>query len=375
MEKGDDSNRNGDRMRKKGQLSATLVMGTALMGGTLGCSDDISTDSPGFSDFNCSINQSELQNGGPGKDGIPALTNPTFVRQGESGTGYLRADDRVAGFLGDSGPLAIPLNIFWWHEIVNLDNGGSQVAITHCPLTGSTLAFDRATVGGAELGVSGLLYRNNLVMYDRQTGESLWPQMLRGARCGPADGNSLPMVPIVEMTWEGWRRLHPDTRVVSEETGFGRDYQSYPYGNYDNPTNSALLFPGSIDGRRPPKERVLGIPLGSGGITFPFGILDEMGEVAVAETSVLGEPYVVFWDRAGQSAIAYHASLDQEQLSFSVNDGLIIDDNTGSEWRMDGRATEGTLAGRRLEAVPEAFVAFWFAWPAFYPEIQIWSSP
>ncbi len=362
-------------MRKITQLSVMLVAGPALLGGTLACADDTGTNSPGFSDFSCSIQQSELQNGGPGKDGIPALTNPTFVRAGEGGTQYLRDDDRVAGFLGESGPLAVPLNIFWWHEIVNLDEGGSQVTITHCPLTGSTLAFDRAAVGGAEFGVSGILYRNNLVMYDRQTGESLWPQMLRGARCGPADGNNLPMVPIVEMSWEGWRTLHPDTRVVSDGTGFSRDYQSYPYGSYDNPNNSALLFPGSVDGRRPPKERVLGIPLGSGGVVFPFGLLDDLGAVAVAETGVLGADYVVFWDRSGQSAIAYHARLDQEQISFTVDQGRIIDDSTGSVWQMDGRATEGALVGRQLEAVSEAFVAFWFAWPSFYPEIEIWGSP
>jgi hypothetical protein len=75
---------------------------------------------------------------------------------------------------------------------------------------------------GAEFGVSGLLYRNNLIIYDRNTEESLWPQMARGARCGVRHGSDLVMFPTVEMTWTGWRALHPRTRVVSSETEFDR---------------------------------------------------------------------------------------------------------------------------------------------------------
>jgi hypothetical protein len=313
--------------------------------------------------------------GGPGKDGIPALTNPTFVKLGQGGIDYLQDGDRVAGIFLDSEPYALPLNIFWWHEIVNLDEGGEAVAITHCPLTGSTLGFDRAAARGARFGVSGLLYQNNLVMYDRSSDESLWPQMLRGARCGSADGTNLAMVPVVEMTWEGWKTLHPDTRVLSSETGYSRSYTSYPYGNYDNPQNPSLLFPGTIDDRRPPKERVLGIPDGSGGLALPYGILDELGATAVVTTELLGEPSVVFWDRGRQAAMAYRASLDSEILDFSVVDGRIVDAQTGSIWRVDGIAIEGPKGSQQLEAVPEAFVAFWFAWPTFYPDIEIWSAP
>jgi hypothetical protein len=113
----------------------------------------------------CSIPQNLIFNGGPGKDGIPALTNPPMGRHGDPGIEYLDDQDRVVGFFLDGQATAIPLNIFWWHEIVNLTAGDGAVAVTHCPLTGSSIAFDRAAVGGAEFGVSGLLYKNNLVMY------------------------------------------------------------------------------------------------------------------------------------------------------------------------------------------------------------------
>jgi hypothetical protein len=353
----------------------SLAVGPLLLFAGAACANDPVAGTPDFQELNCSISQSALLNGGPGKDGIPALTNPSFVRFGDSETDYLRPEDRVVGIIRDGDPLAIPLNIFWWHEIVNLDQNGPAISITHCPLTGSTLAFDRSAAGGAEFGVSGLLFQNNLVMYDRTTGESLWPQMARGARCGPADGTGLDMVPIVEMTWEGWRTLHPDTRVVSKGTGFLRDYSTYPYGDYDSPDNPRLLFPGSIDDRRPPKERVLGIPMGEGGIAFPYGLLAEQGEVAAIEIGLTGEPVVVFWDAAREAAMAFRARNGSETLTFSVVDGTIVDDQTGSEWTVDGQATDGPMAGNALTPVAEAFVAFWFAWPTFYPEVEIWSTP
>ena len=82
-------------------------------------------------------------------------------------------------------PYAVPLNVLRYHEIVNAtfetDGGLLDLAVTHCPLTGSSMVFDRAAAGGAEFGVSGILYQSNLVMYDRNTSESLWPQMVAGA--------------------------------------------------------------------------------------------------------------------------------------------------------------------------------------------------
>jgi hypothetical protein len=321
----------------------------------------------------CSIPASLILPGGPGKDGIPALTNPQFVGASESGAAYLLDDDRVIGLLFGDRALAVPLNIGWHHEIVNLDVDGAKVAITHCPLTGSSLAFDRSVIGGAEFGVSGLLYQNNLIMYDRTSSESLWPQMLRGARCGTSDGTSLTMLPVIEMSWHGWKELHPDTRVVSSATGISRDYRSYPYGSYDRTDNADLLFPFSIDRRRPPKERVLGIPDGTtGGIGLPFGALNALGPVAVVDVTVRAERIVVFWDASRAAAMAYRSRLGAVELQFEVRDGAIVDRATGSIWTVDGRAIEGEFAGERLPAVAEAYIAYWFAWAKFHSGATLW---
>ncbi|HUF68182.1 MAG TPA: DUF3179 domain-containing (seleno)protein [Longimicrobiales bacterium] len=201
------------------RIRSTGVAMAAVSALTFACGESESPSDIEVPEFSCVIPAGEIFDGGPGKDGIPALWNPDLVAADGPGLEYLQDDDRVIGLFWNGQAIAIPHNIGWWHEIVNLDLEGLQVAVTFCPLTGSSLAFDRSAIGGSTFGVSGLLYRNNLIMYDRNQPESLWPQMARGARCGALSGTSLDMVPVIEMTWAGWRSLHPDTRVISGDNG------------------------------------------------------------------------------------------------------------------------------------------------------------
>jgi hypothetical protein len=351
---------------------------TALL---VGCADSGTTPDPGggggHGDGNgggpspalnsCTVPTSEIFTAGP-KDGIPALTNPVMVGPDDPRASYLLPDDRVIGLTVGDEVVAIPLNILWWHEIVNLDLEGRRLAVTHCPLTGSSLVFDRGSRGGVEFGVSGLLYRNNLVMYDRAAPESLWPQMSRGARCGSNAGEPLTMYPAVEMTWEGWRTLHPETGVVGSETGYSRSYTVYPYGDYDVPDNIELLFQMEIDPRRPPKERVLGIP---GRTAYPFGELVQLGDVGVT----FDFDFVVMWDGRRDAATAFRRTVGEQMLTFRSEGGAIVDLETGSVWRVDGLAIDGPLEGERLPMIPEAYVAYWFAWATFEPSTSLWEAP
>ena len=182
--------------------------------------------------YECTIPEEDIYAGAL-RDAIPALTDPALVPTSDSRVAYLQNDDRVVSLDVNNLRLAVPLNVLWWHEIVNLTIGQDQLAVTHCQLTGSSLVFDRSPVGGAEFGVSGLLYQTNLVMYDRVSGESLWPQMERGARCGPASGTELEMVPAIEMRWDEFRQLYPNGLVVigaDDERSPDREYSHYPYG-------------------------------------------------------------------------------------------------------------------------------------------------
>ena len=334
-------------------------------------------DSPSV-DF-CSIPESEIYQGGVGKDAIPALSDPKFVPAWHAEADYLQDEDLVVGIRVGGDVLALPHRIFWYHEIVNFELFDRAFAVTHCPLTGSSLAFDRGAVDDVDFGVSGLLYRNNLIMYERGVGlQSFWPQMSRGARCGPRLGTSLTMYPVIELTWGAWRELYPQTWVLSEETGYGFRYEVFPYGDYRSIDNFDVLFPLDIDWRRLPKERVLGVVGDAGGVGYPFGELEELGPLGVVahagSTSAPGRT-VIFWDASAKAAMAYSREVDAVELTFAVVGDEIVDQETGSTWRLDGLATSGSLAGRRLAPVAEAYAAYWFAWAAFEPDAVIWEAP
>lgn len=322
----------------------------------------------------CTIPTGELTTGA-GKDVIPALSDPAFFSVEEAT--YLIDEDRVIGFVVDGQAYAVPHNVMWFHEIVNARFGPIDLAVTYCPLTGSSMAFDREVVDNAEFRVSGLLWRNNLVMFDVTSSESLWPQMSRRSECGPRLGGQLKMYPVQEVTWEGWKSMYPETLVLTNETGTGLGYSAvnYPYGNYESPENDGLLFDMEIDDRRLPKERILGIPdTGLSGFAFPFFELDAEGPVVVVQDLVNLGTFAVFWDRAYASAMAFNSRLNGETLRFSVVEDQIVDDVTGSVWRIDGTAVSGPLAGQQLEPIAGAYVSFWFAWAAFHPDTRIWQD-
>ena len=314
-----------------------------------------------------------LADGGVGRDGIPSLTDPAFVPlDDEEQTQYLSDQSRVIGVEVNGMWLAIPHNVMYRHEIINLNRGDEQIAVTYCPLTGSSLAFDRELVDGAEFGVSGLLYQANLIMYDRTVDDSLWPQMAGAAACGPSEDRVLVRRPAVEMTWSAWKELFPGSQVIAIDGVRTLTYSVNPYGNfYENPDNPDFIgFPIPRDDlRRAPKERVLGLPARDGQppVAFPFHAMGDQGDLWTAGFEYAGEPAVVFWDAGGFGAAALRPVAGGQALTFTIDGEIFVDNETGSHWNVAGRATDGPLEGEQLEIIAEAYVAFWLPWAAFHP--------
>jgi len=89
-------------------------------------------------------------------------------------------------------------------------------------------------------GVSGLLYKRNMLFFDRET-DSLWSQLLSRALTGPLAGAHLTVLPAENATWGEWRAAHPNTSVMSSKTGYQRDYKQDPYANILFSRDEALL--------------------------------------------------------------------------------------------------------------------------------------
>ncbi|MCH7565495.1 MAG: AMP-binding protein [Gemmatimonadetes bacterium] len=135
----------------------------------------------------------------------------------------------------------------------------------------------------------------------------------------------------------------------------------------------AFLEHPDFDERRPPKERVLGIPFeNGGGIAFPFLALDSGDARRVVQETTDSGPVVVFWDRDLAAAVAFRPAVEGQSLSFEVVDGRYVDVETGSEWTFEGVAVSGAMEGAKLVPFAEAYVSFWFAWSTFVPDTQLW---
>jgi hypothetical protein len=275
------------------------------------------------------IPRNEIRSGGPPKDGIPALSNPPLVKASEAD--FLDATDRVIGVEIGEETRAYPIRILNYHELVNDRIGDVPFLVAYCPLCDSAAVFDRRTpIGEREFGVSGLLYNSNVLMYDRGgQPESLWSQMLGEGVSGPAAGKKLKTLPMELTTWQKWKTRHPETRVLSAQTGHSRDYRRSPYERYFNTPN--LMFPvRPLDQRLPAKTPILAVWTDDGK-SNAHPIQTGNADAAFAQDYALG---------GHAYTVAFDPRTDTARVTAS---------DDGVHWMH----------------------SFWFAWSAFHPETKI----
>jgi hypothetical protein len=309
-----------------------------------------------------SIPLDRIHNGGPGKDGIPALTNPPIVNA-KTGNRYLKDDDIVIGVTFNGESRAYPLRILNWHELVNDEVGGDPILVSFCPLCGTGIVFDPRINGKVHtFGVSGLLYNSDLLMYERGSKESsLWAQLLGEAVVGPLTGTKLKIRPSVQTMWGEWLAAHPDTTVLDRNTGFSRNYDRNPYVGYDK--ESGTIFPVSnFDKRLFSKEWVYGIAIDDAQKAYTLKALKSKG---VLNDAVGGVNIVLIADDHSGGVRAYR----RDTHTFVGNTKTLHDESSG-KWQITEDTLINTKTGERLERVP-GVNSFWFGWAAFYPDTEL----
>ncbi len=362
-------------------LARSLALSLILIG-ALSCSSGGSSPTSGQGDT-WNIPADEVISGGVPQDGIPSLFDPEVI-SAQTAT-FLDDDELVVGLVVDGQARAYPHAILDWHEVVNESFSGSKLlTLTYCPLTGTAIAFDGRN-GGRNLtfGVSGLLYNNNLIMFDRQT-DSRWPQMRLQSDNGKLRNAPQVFYPTLETTWGNWKTLFPNTVVLSTNTGFSRPYGTAgsAYPGYTN-LNSPPLFRRSVsfvDTRLPTKQRVHGILVG-GGPDFQSKVYPILASapVRVINDEAAGLPVLVLDAGRVNFMISFERTLDGQLLSFTLPDSAATfpftfqDNETGTTWNVLGEATSGPLAGKRLEQT-RSFNAYWFAWGTFYLGSEIFGQ-
>ena len=286
----------------------------------------------GGGDFNFDnlvVSRAEILHGGPPKDGIPALHNPATVPVAQAD--FLEPDDRVIGVSINDQSRAYPIAVLIQHEAVNDVIGETPILVVYCPLCDSVSVVDRQLDGEThEFGVSGLLYNSNVLLYDRGD-DSLWSQLGFSAISGPNAGRSLPHLRWELTTFADWSNRHPQSTVLSFDTGYQRNYRIQLYGDYFE--TDRLFFPvANSDPRLNRKDQIIAVKLGEVVKAYPI-------------SEIQGAP-----------------------------DGVVRDTIEGQMIVLEADAQTG--AARVVEAPANAFIAhtFWFAWVAFEPNTQIYRA-
>jgi hypothetical protein len=326
-----------------------------------------------------------LLEGGQRADGIPAIDVPDYDRVDTVSdlpatvftqhVGEYEDEDVVDALVGADGvPRAYPRWITVWHEVVNEVIAHEPIAITYCPLTGSSLVFSGRIPGtaGSTFGVSGRIFNNNLVVFDRET-RSLWPQLLGIAVDGPRKGRRLEALPLAVTTTLGrWKARFPRSLVLTPLTGWRRPYRAWPYGrDYDE--SDRILFPVTArDGRLPAKHRVVGVARWTEEGRTAAAAIDKAAALGRGVTmfDLDRVPHVALADDGLQVLRVYRAEAGGQRLTFRNENGATVDRETGSRWSYMGIALSGPLATERLEQVTAPEV-FWFAWYAAYPRTAL----
>ena len=302
-------------------LPILLIVAAAPAAAQRSFDHDILRETFGFDEnTRKSVALEDLKQGCPARDCIPSIDKPKFVSADDADH---VADDAIVIAISYGGDhRAYPARILDHHEIVNDTIGGDPIAITWCPLCGSAVGISR-DVGGevTEFGVSGVLYNSDLVLYDRAT-ETLWDQIIAEGIVGPNTGKSLQLVPVTMTRWSRWRAAHPDTLVLSTDTGFDEDYSTDYYAKYRGSSN--LMFPVSQeDDRIHPKSVVFGFNIDGAAVAYTEALLQEHGT----------------YEHGPDSVVTLH--------------------------------DDGTVTMRRGEKTYEPIRLYWFAWYTFNPQTEL----
>jgi len=303
------------------------------------------------------IRLDELAWGGVVQDGIPPLDHPPRLRAAQAD--YLSDSDVVFGVSHRGQARAYPKRILAWHELARDRLGEEELTLVYCTLCGSCILYRS---GPHVLGTSGFLYRSNKLMFDQKT-QSLWSTLEGRPVVGALVGKVQPleMLSVVTTSWGEWKKLHPQTEVLSLDTGHQRDYgEGVAYREYF--AHDRLMFPVSVrDQRLANKDEVLTLRDGQEMLAVPIAELPPESLLPVS----LGSHSLLAVHRGGRRVY----EVDEHRFQALEAGGLR--DVEGGLWRIEEDALVGP-SGERLKRFP-SHQAFWFGWVAAYPKTRLWT--
>ncbi len=311
------------------------------------------------------IRLDEVRWGGVLQDGIPPLRNPKMISAPEAT--YLQDSNIVYGIEVNGDARAYPKRILAWHEMFVDTVGETPVAGVYCTLCGTVILYKTEHEGtNYKIGTSGFLYRSNKLMYDKKT-QSLWSTLEGEPVIGPLvdKGIKLDYLSVVTTTWGEWKKRHPETSVLSLQTGYRRDYnEGIAYKDYFATDDLMFTIP-KIDKSLKNKDEILSIRLpgvtdDNLAISSKFLKKNKLYQSKIGDTN-----FTVFTDKTGAHRV--YKSRDLKFLSFDGNNTTT--DENGDDWTLSEEFMKNEN-GNQLDRLP-THNAFWFGYKAAFPNTKL----
>ena len=311
------------------------------------------------------IRLDEVRWGGVKQDGIPPLRQPEMIEADDAT--YLDDTNIIFGVEVNGDVRAYPKRILAWHEMFVDEIGGQSIAGVYCTLCGTVIIYDTIVDGTHyEVGTSGFLYRSNKLMYDKAT-QSLWNTFQGQPVIGPLVGKGikLPHRYVVTTTWGEWKRRHPQTKVLSLNTGHRRNYdEGVAYQQYFATDDLMFTVP-KLDKRLNNKSEILGLIFNTSA-DKPLAIdVEFLANNPIYHDQIESTEFVALTDKSGAIRVYENDGLKFQKWD---QDTSIIDENNIS-WTLSESRLESEQ-GKTLNRLP-ANRAFWFGWFSAYPHTRL----
>jgi hypothetical protein len=202
------------------------------------------------------------------------------------------ADSRVLGLVVGAVPRAYPIGLLDRFEVVNDAVPGLPFVVARCALIGVAAVYDRRAGGHVlEFRNSGTLWRDSLVLRDRETG-TYWSAATGRALYGPLAGERLRPVPAVLARVSAWERTFPASLYMDldRDTSVPLLIRLYRASQWQG-----LSGQRTADSRHRPKETVFTVAEGDEALAFTAGEIEAAGRL---DTAIHGEPVSIRWDAA-----------------------------------------------------------------------------
>ncbi|HEC66383.1 MAG TPA: DUF3179 domain-containing protein [bacterium] len=310
-----------------------------------------------YSDKGLDYDLTEID-GTPNKNMFADITSPKFLDV--SAETKLEDTELVASFHIKDDYRAYPISYMYYHHLVNDTFGNQPVLISFCGICNSAIAFNPVVNDQSlSFGVLGVLYHNDLVMYDRET-DSWWVQVTGDGISGNHKGTSLEIIPGMEIVeYSDFKSGHPDGKVLQPVPGYTSQYQQFDYFDIAEERTRSGRSGAAAD-----YNQVLGVQVR--GVAKAY-IFDDIEDTKVINDTLNGWSLLILKDPDDGGVRIFRRLLDDRVLDFEVVNSELKDIQTGSIWNFQGSVISGELEGESL-LQPDYLELYKFAWEGFYPD-------